>query len=129
LDSAVRGVYQFLYKHSDTSRACKEAAEAYAQDWTATNNNKLPSPFGPLPAEYNRSEDIGYIKREKMEGLIHDVCGKDGKIESVKASPNGEFARHQVWIETIRVEHQHTDTLQEGEITQEQLLPLLQAKP
>ncbi|KAI8941968.1 hypothetical protein NX059_000078 [Plenodomus lindquistii] len=107
LESAVRGVYQFLWKHSHKSKAPSDATEAY-------NANKIVSPFGPVPGEYDRSEDI---QLPKDAGL-----GKD----AVLPSPIGELARGQVMVESIRLQ-QGGDVINTGSISKEQMKSLLDA--
>lgn len=48
LESAVRGVYQFVHAH----RTDSAAAAAATLDF---EHNNIPGPFGPLPAEFNRT--------------------------------------------------------------------------
>ncbi|KAK4446245.1 hypothetical protein QBC34DRAFT_383396 [Podospora aff. communis PSN243] len=52
LESAVRGVYQFLFKHSKRSIAAHRATRAY-------NRDEVRKPFGPLPYEYDRTKEVG----------------------------------------------------------------------
>ncbi|KAK6838047.1 hypothetical protein PG987_006328 [Apiospora arundinis] len=61
LDSAVRGVYQFLRRHSSSNAAVDCAREDYER-------NKIPAPFGPLPAEYNRDEDTRTSDSQSVSG-------------------------------------------------------------
>ena len=81
LESATRGVYQFLFAHSENSAAVKEAVEAY-------NRDEVPAPFGPLPAEFDRTKDVA-------EGGV--------KVEEGKVAAEGEWARQGVVFEKIRL--------------------------
>ena len=112
LESAVRGVYQFLFKHSAHSKAVDEALQKY-------NRNEITSPYGRLPAEYNRAEDVEYMSREKP---THGLPG-----EASHASV-GEWAREQVIFGSIRLEKedQGQDQLLCQNITEKQLAPLIE---
>ena len=107
LESAVRGVYQFLYRHSKHNDAAAKAVQMY-------NNGEVESPFGPLPVEYDREADVALIDAEG------NVSGQ------IKASDTGAWAREQVIFETIRLE-QGGDQLVVQDVTKEQIHPLLQA--
>ena len=98
LESAVRGVYQFLFKHSKHSAAAHAALQAY-------NKDELKGPYGPLPAEYNRTKDIKYMKKHDYEA---------------STSPTGELARQQVMVETIR-QQQQQDQLEPKDVDAKQL--------
>lgn len=100
LESAVRGVYQFLYKHSQKSAAIDRAIKAY-------NNNEVPGPYGPLPHEYDRTADIKYMKEDDVD---------------VQSSPIGELLRQQVMVESIR-QQQEQDQLEAKAVTKDQLTP------
>ncbi len=58
LESAVRGVYNFLCKFGYVSAAAREAMTMY-------NHDEIPSPFGPLPYEFNRKEDIVLVGNDE----------------------------------------------------------------
>ncbi|KAH7308634.1 hypothetical protein B0I35DRAFT_360873, partial [Stachybotrys elegans] len=104
LESAVRGVYQFLWKHSAKSAQAAEATEAY-------NKNQIPAPFGPIPDEYNRDEDI--------------QLPRDAKVQpEAMPSSTGEFARMQVLMESIRLK-QGGDVIDPDKITKAQIIPIL----
>ncbi|KAF2831674.1 hypothetical protein CC86DRAFT_342661 [Ophiobolus disseminans] len=107
LESAVRGVYQFLWKNSGKSEAAAAATSAY-------NDDKIAAPFGPIPAEYDRSEDI--------------QLPSDANLDTTKtlSSPIGELARMQVLLESIRLK-QGGDTINPSKITEEQIKPILDA--
>lgn len=83
LESALRGVDQFLWNHSAGSDAAALATQAYT-------DNKIPGPFGPAPAEYKRSDDIQ---------IPEDSKSKVGP--EVMPSPRGELAGMQVLLESI----------------------------
>lgn len=95
LESAVRGVYQFLYKHSKNSKTIDAALRAY-------NCDKVPWPYGPLPHEYDRTADIDYMNKTPY------------------SSPVGEMARQQVMIEALR-QKQQADQLAPKDVKPEQL--------
>ncbi|KAK7924414.1 hypothetical protein PG985_006468 [Apiospora marii] len=102
LESAVRGVYQFLCRHSDASRAAPDAAQAYM-------NDKIALPFGPLPAECDRPRD---------------VVVPSGIESTTVPSPKGELARHQVMIEVIRLK-QGADVVDPSRVSKEDVAPFL----
>jgi len=104
LESAVRGVYQFLWKNSDKNDAAKKAILAY-------NNDEIKAPFGPVPAEYDRTKDIDNPPDVKID-------------EPAMPSRKGQLARMQVLMETIRL-RQGGDTIDPSQITKEQIKPLL----
>ncbi|MCJ1309870.1 hypothetical protein MMC25_003531 [Agyrium rufum] len=96
LESAVRGVYQFLYKKSLVSRKAHEALQRY-------NDRQIESPYGPLPFEYDRADDIE---------RIHPDLPNHGA--------EGQWARQQVLWEGIRLE-QGGDQLDGKKVTEDQL--------
>ena len=104
LESATRGVYQILFAHSENSGAIKDALNAY-------NNNEIPAPFGPLPAEFDRMEDVG-------------EAGVD--VEEKKAAAEGEWARQGVIFERIRLA-QGGDQLDLSKASEKDVAPLLDA--
>lgn len=111
LESAVRGVYQFLFKHSHRSRAACKATEAY-------NYDNVPAPFGPLPAEYDRTQEVTIPCSE--HGHSH------GPGVVAQTSAIGEIARLQVWQETNRLK-QGGDRLDPDRISEEAARPILRA--
>ena len=110
LESAVRGVYQFLFKHSEKSKAANEALQMY-------NEHRVKSPFGPLPAEYDRQKDVEYMSSQ-LDATI------DTSLDAPLAS-EGEWAREQVVFESIRLE-QGGDQLVAEKVTEAQIAPLLE---
>ena len=108
LESAVRGVYQFLAQHSKNSTYIDAAMEAY-------HKNDIPAPYGPLPAEYDRTKDV---KAAVNEG---------NKVNEKKMAPQGEWARQGVLFETIRL-RQKGDQLDLAKVTAEEVAPLLDAE-
>ena len=104
LESATRGVYQFLYAHSKNSTAVKDALNAY-------NENKIAAPFGPLPAEFDRMKDVGEA------GL---------RVNVAKTAAEGEWARQGVTFEQIRLA-QGGDQLDLSKVTEADVAPLLDA--
>lgn len=87
LESAVRGVYQFLNKHSSLDKAAATAALAY-------ENDEIAMPYGPLPAEFDRTKDI-----KLPEGPRNDT-----DAPTVRPSPVGDLARLGVLFESIRLQ-------------------------
>ncbi|KAK3368443.1 hypothetical protein B0H63DRAFT_565133 [Podospora didyma] len=112
LESAVRGVYQFLFKHSKRSAAAARATEGY-------NCGKVRAPFGPLPSEYDRTSEVD---------LPDDVCG-DRKLGEAKENkehpPRGEWARAQVVFESARL-RQGGDVLKPELLTEDDVLAIKQ---
>lgn len=102
LESATRGVYQFLFAHSKNSTAIAEALDAY-------NKDKIPVPFGPLPTEFDRMKDVG-------------EAGVD--VDMKKAAADGEWARQGVIFEKIRLS-QGGDQLDLSKVTKTDVAPLL----
>ena len=90
LESAVRGVYQFLNRHSKHDEKICKAARAY-------ENNDIKEPYGPLPAEFNRTEDVKMPERGPQKDTT------DAPAPRVKPSPIGDFARMGVLFEKIRL--------------------------
>jgi monoamine oxidase len=90
LESAVRGVYQFLNRHSKRDNAIYNAAQAYESDAIKEG------PYGPLPAEFNRTEDV----KLPDGGPQKDTT----EAPPVKPSPIGDFARMGVLFEKIRLQ-------------------------
>ena len=107
LESAVRGVYQFLYHNSQDPKV-NQALQAY-------NDNKVESPYGPLPAEFDRTTGVIPLgagdNREKLKG----------------ASPIGEWLRQGVLAEKIRLE-QGGDRLDTAEVKAEQVTDFILSK-
>ena len=90
LESAVRGVYQFLNRHSKRDQKICDAAKAYE------SNAIKEGPYGPLPAEFNRTEDV----KLPDGGPQKDTT----EAPTVKPSPIGDFARMGVLFEKIRLQ-------------------------
>ncbi|KAK3322949.1 hypothetical protein B0H66DRAFT_217430 [Apodospora peruviana] len=117
LESAVRGVYQFLFKHSKRSTAAHKATEAY-------NNDKIPGPFGPLPYEYDRTKEV------LVPGDLPCV-GEGNRPEDIKNSGHlppavGEIARAQVVFESARL-RQGTEILDPAKITEDDVVAFTRA--
>lgn len=110
LESAVRGVYQFLFKHSHMSKAAHEALQMY-------NRGEVESPYGPLPAEYDRFKDV-----ELMSTVAK---GTVDTSEGTRLAFEGEWAREQVVFESIRQE-QGGDQLVPEDVTKAQIAPLIE---
>ena len=93
LESAVRGVYQFLYKHSKHSAKCDHVLQEYNQD-------KVAKPYGPIPEEFNRTKDVKplTVKTGKI------VTGGGEEEEEDLVSGNGEWLRQGVQIEKWRLQ-------------------------
>ena len=107
LDSAVRGVYQFLVQHAKTNKAANEALQMY-------NDGKVKSPYGPLPAEYDRQKDVECVCTEP-EATVDTSEGAHLAFE-------GEWARQQVIFESIRLE-QRVDHLVPDQLVPEKVTP------
>ena len=99
LESAVRGVYQFLYHRSKDDRKVREVLELY-------NKEAVEAPYGPIPAEFDRTEDV--VPLGKGE---HHVEG---------CNATGEWLRQGVKVEEIRME-QGYDMLKPIEVRKEQV--------
>ena len=112
LESAVRGVYQFLYQHSKNSRQIAAALLAYHK---SPEEGGIPAPYGPLPAEFNRTKDVA-------ETLI-----EGHEVDETKVAAQGEWARQGVLFETIRLK-QEGDQLDLAKVTADDVAPLLDAE-
>ena len=108
LESAVRGVYQFLFQHSKNSRQIAAALEAY-------NKSEIPAPYGPLPAEFDRTKDVAVALNEGNE------------VDETRVAAQGEWARQGVVFETIRLK-QEGDQLDLAKVTADEVAPLLDAE-
>ena len=78
LESAVRGVYQFLCRHAKMGHPGCQAAKKLYKEWDTLGEAKLPSPYGPLPAQFDRPADVK--DDEGREGK-EDIVG--GLLESL----------------------------------------------
>ena len=108
LESAVRGVYQFLFQHSKNSTRIAAALDAY-------HKGIIPAPYGPLPAEFDRTKDVA-------EALI------DGdEVDKTRTAARGEWARQGVLFETIRLK-QKGDQLDMAKVTADEVAPFLDAE-
>ena len=110
LESAVRGVYQFLFKHSANSKAAHKALQLY-------NRGKVKSPFGPLPAEYDRMADVQLMSTEAQATV--------NTSDDTALAFEGEWARQQVVFESIRLE-QRGDQLELKNIEEAQIAALME---
>lgn len=109
LESAVRGVYQFLY-HLSHDPKVSEVLQAY-------NHDEVEAPYGPLPPQFSRTEDVkpllpGGTKEEK------------GEEELKYGSATGEWLRQGVLAEEIRLE-QGRDRLDPARVEREQVKEFL----
>ncbi|KAL8899022.1 MAG: hypothetical protein Q9207_006403 [Kuettlingeria erythrocarpa] len=107
LESAVRGVYQFLYRHSKHDAKANEVLQAY-------NRDEVRPPFGPVPAEFDRTQDVvplgvAHPEREK------DVCA------------TGEWLRQGVLAEEIRLK-QGGDRLDPAKVERKEVTEFLAVK-
>ena len=142
LESAVRGVYQFLanpiHSRNPSIQAALQAynlGEQSEQDKEAGKEWKgIPAPFGPLPAEYDRTSEVAVLKVKVGKGGEEGVqtvssSSQGTQTEEEKATENvageGEWLRQTVLFESIRQE-QGGDQLVLGEVKKEQVAPLLQ---
>jgi len=102
LESAVRGVYQFVCKLNDP------AAQAVTKAYEKGN---IPAPFGPLPYEFDWTNDIKLPKDTVAD-------------EVTMPSPVGLLARMQVLLEGIRLD-QGGDMLDPSKVTKDEIKPIL----
>lgn len=107
LESAVRGVYQFLYKHSKHDAKVNEVLQAY-------NHDEVRAPFGPVPAEFDRTRDVVPL------GVAHPEREKD-------VSAVGEWLRQGVLAEEIRLK-QGGDRLDPAKVEREEVTEFLTVK-
>ena len=107
LESAVRGVYQFLCQHSKHDAKVNEVFQAY-------NGDKVRSPYGPVPAEFDRTTGVLPL-------------GVDNKEQPKGASPIGEWLRQGVLAEEIRLE-QGGDRLDPAKVEPEQVASFILSK-
>lgn len=119
LESAVRGVYNFLNMASQTGDVFAQAAfDAYNLPSVDGKNPEIPGPFGPLPAEYDRTDDIAMNKAQRQMA---------DKIATT-ASPVGELARWQMEIEKIRL-RQGADQVDAERISEDKIKRLVGVPP
>ncbi len=116
LESAVRGVYQFLATHGKYNKAAAAAAQAYErtpQDGQkqATQGETIAWPFGPLPAEYDYTDDM------------HTPGPSNLKDADVPA-PIGQLARLQILMEQIRL-RMGEDKIDPSKVTKEDISDLV----
>ena len=119
IESAVRGVYQFLYKHSKHSTV-NDVLQEYNQD-------RVAKPYGPIPKEFDRTKDVKPLdvntgkvvtsEGEEGEGEAKPISGEG---ETKLISGNGEWLRQGVQVETWRLE-QGGDLLNPKEVTKSQV--------
>ena len=112
LESATRGVYQFLFAHSKNSTAIEKALKAYNTPKRGDTPAGIPAPFGPLPAEFDRMKDVG------MAGV---------EVDKHRAAAEGEWARQGVIFEQIRQSH-GGDKLDLSIVKEEDVAPFAEAK-
>lgn len=93
LESAVRGVYQFLYKHSKHSEKCNHILQQY-------NEDKVMEPYGPIPKEFDRTTDVRPL--DVSTGRIVTGGGEEGQGDLING--NGEWLRQGVQFEKIRLQ-------------------------
>ena len=73
LESAIRGVYQFPYKHSKHSAKCNEVLQLY-------NKNRIAKPYGPIPKEFDRTKDVKPLTVDT--GAIVTIGADEGDEET-----------------------------------------------
>lgn len=119
LESAVRGVYQFLNSHGRWSIKATAAARAFERTGAPPESYEndedkrtIPAPFGPLPAEYNWQEDT----------IVNTQKGPDPN--AIVSAPNGALARLQVLMEEIRLD-QGGDKIDTDKVTKDDFYGLL----
>jgi monoamine oxidase len=129
LESAVRGVYQFLWKHSKDKNV-NEIMEAFnyvpyeeehpdkentgkeTSEMKGPEDRKIPYLFGGVPLEYNRTEDL--------------PLPKDATLKGKMPSRIGELARWQVFVESIRLRQEDGDTIDPKLVKADELKPILE---
>ncbi|KAE9970475.1 hypothetical protein BLS_004896 [Venturia inaequalis] len=111
LESAVRGVYQFLC--TATESAPPEAAVWKA--YNAYNNREIPGPFGPIPEEWNRPKDVR---------LPRDYSKDDRKKIGENIVPVGELLRMGILMEQIRL-RQGVDVIIPDQISENDVTAIL----
>ena len=111
LESAVRGVYQFLVQHSKNSKYIASALKAYHK---SEKDGGIPAPYGPLPAEFDRTKDVT------------EALNEGNKVDKTRVAAQGEWARQGVLFETIRLK-QKGDQLDLAKVTADEVAPLLDA--
>ena len=119
IESAVRGVYQFLYKHSQHS-----AVDHVLQHY---NRDEVAHPYGPIPKEFDRTKDVmpldvntGKIVTGEGEEGEGEAKPMKGEGEAKPISGNGEWLRQGVLAETWRLK-QGGDLLNPKEVTKSQV--------
>lgn len=112
LESAVRGVYQFLVQHSKNSEHIAAAQKAYQK---RPEDGGIPAPYGPLPAEFDRTEDVA------------EALNEGNEVNETRVAAQGEWARQGVLFETIRLKQQG-DQLDLTKVTADEVAPLLDAE-
>ena len=108
LESAVRGVYQFLFQHSKNSTNIVAALEAY-------HKSEISTPYGPLPAEFDRIKNVTV------------AVGKGNKANKTRIAAYVEWARQRLLFETILLK-QKRDLLDLAKVTADEVAPLLDAE-
>ena len=114
LESAVRGVYQFLGLHKKFNSKAEAAYNAY-------NNDQIKDGlFGPLPAEFNRTNDV---KMPQMKTARPMTDGSKPSDQQHKLGPEhvpaiGDILRQQALFEKLRL-RQGEDVLDTARITEQ----------
>ena len=108
IESAVRGVYQFLYKHSKHSAKCSHILQEYNQD-------KVAEPYGPIPHEFDRTKDV-----KPLDAKTGKIVTGVGAVDEELVSGNGEWLRQGVQVEKWRLE-QGGDRLDPKAVTKAQV--------
>lgn len=115
LESAVRGVYQFLFKHSKRSVAADRATRAY-------NEGSVRAPFGPLPYEYDRTKEV--LLPADLPGVGGGEKGTPETVEKGLPPAIGEIARAQVVFESARL-RQGMEILDPEKLTKEDVVAII----
>lgn len=108
IESAVRGVYQFLYKHSKHSAKCNHVLQEY-------NHEKVEAPYGPIPKEFDRTKDVKPLTAKTGKIITGPGDGDAEPVSTVKiaasrgedaklVSGNGEWLRQGVLVEDWRLQ-------------------------
>ena len=108
IESAVRGVYQFLYKHSEHSAKCNEVLQEYNQD-------KVQHPFGPIPSEFDRTRDV-----VPLDPGTGNIIPREGAVNEKLVSGEGEWLRQGVQVEKWRL-RQRKDRLDPEQVSKAQV--------
>lgn len=120
LESAVRGVYQFLYHHSENDPEVNKVLQAY-------NRDEPRPPYGPVPAQFSRTEDVKPLPPGSGGGVAAATAVAEGGGARKEPSATGEWLRQGVLAEEIRLK-QGSDLLNPKMVKPEQVGEFLDIK-